>query len=69
MGMSEPEFAAKIEWEGGILAALEYGLRQDDLDNPSSPLGERWGEALHIFRDKLQPAIAEIEELLPEDAW
>ena len=69
MGMSESEFAAKIEWEGGILAALEYGLRQDDLESPNCPLGERWHEAQRIFREKLQPAIAEIEELLPEEAW
>ena len=31
--MSLLDFCSKIEWEGGVVQALEYGLKADDLDS------------------------------------
>lgn len=45
--MTEKDFAAKIEWEGGIPDALEYGLKSEDcepgeLRNAWKDLEDRW---------------------------
>ena len=32
--MNREDFIAKIDWEGGILGALDYGLRSEDCDDP-----------------------------------
>lgn len=29
--MTEAEFAGKVEWEGGVIAAIEYGLESSAL--------------------------------------
>lgn len=31
--MTYNEFCNKIEWEGGVIGGLEYGLRISDLDD------------------------------------
>jgi hypothetical protein len=36
--MTARRFAEKVDWEGGIVAALEYGLRPNDID-PADPDG------------------------------
>lgn len=33
--MSLHDLAAKVGWEGGILATLEYGITADDIEDPS----------------------------------
>lgn len=68
MSMSEEEFVAKIDWEGGVMSALEYGLRQDDLEEPNTPLGHAWGELQMAYR-ALNPKIKVVEDLIPEEAW
>lgn len=40
--MSEEEFLAKINYEGGIIEALEYGLRAQDLEDRTSKLYFYW---------------------------
>lgn len=50
--MSVADFAAKVEWEGGITAALEYGLKHTHLD-PGDPKAENlrdaWAELERIW--------------------
>jgi hypothetical protein len=39
---SRHEVAAKVEWEGGLVAALELGLRADDMPEGDMELREAW---------------------------
>lgn len=52
--MSAVEFANKIEWEGGVVGALDYGLRASDLD-PDEPdsaeLRQTWAELEDKYSD------------------
>lgn len=52
--MSLQEFAVKVEWEGGIAGALEYGLKHTDLD-PADPdaaeLATHWKALEEVYRD------------------
>jgi len=66
--MTEQEFARKVEGEGGIIGALEYGLRASELADQESQLAKRWH---HLEKGwaKLQPRVANVEELLPDEAW
>ena len=66
--MTEKEFANKIEWEGGIIGALEYGLKHTDLEDQVSMLAARW-RYLDEKWAELQPAIKQVEAELPEEAW
>lgn len=40
--MTEDQFLGKVEWEGGVLEALEYGLKADALKDQDSELASRW---------------------------
>ena len=40
--MGEEDFAAKIHWEGGVVEALDYGLKAADLEDPDTDLGRAW---------------------------
>jgi hypothetical protein len=62
------QFINKIEWEGGIVSALEYGLKADDLADKNSELYARWA-VLEQKWASFQKLIPGIESLLPEDAW
>ena len=66
--MTEEEFINKIIWEGGVMSALEYGLKQDDLAEPNTPLGHAWGELFMAWR-ALDPKVKAVEDLIPDDAW
>lgn len=63
--LSEEAFAGKVEWEGGVLDALEYGLRAKDLENPDSELGIAW-RTLEEAWWAMEPLIRKAEELLEE---
>lgn len=65
--MNEERFASKVEYEGGIFDALDYGLRSTDLDDQDSDLAVAW-EALEKAFDNMRPALAEVERIL-EDLW
>jgi hypothetical protein len=58
--MTEDEFLAKVEWEGGVVDALEYGLRADMLKDRSSELFKLWRK-LDSKWDKLKPSLAAVE--------
>jgi hypothetical protein len=38
------EFVAKVEWEGGIEPALDYGLKEDDIPDEAAELKAAWKE-------------------------
>jgi len=61
MAMSKADVRAKIEWEGGIVGTLNYGLKDTDIADPK--LASLWAEAMAIHSD-LESVIAEINEEL-----
>ena len=61
--MSLADVKAKVEWEGGIGAALNYGLRAEDIADPA--LAKLWAEAVAINRD-LESVVAEIRKALSD---
>jgi len=44
------DFVGKIDWEGGIPSALEYGLRSEDYDLPED-VAEKWDELVDYFSE------------------
>lgn len=57
----------KIEWEGGVAEALEYGIKTDDFD--SKELKEAWWQLEYhwLFTKKHRGIIEQaIEEVIDE---
>lgn len=46
---TEFEFAAKVDWEGGVEAAMEYGLQSSEL--PDGELKDAWVEVEKYWSD------------------
>jgi len=44
------DFVAKIDWEGGIPSALDYGLRSIDYELPED-VAEKWDELVDFFAE------------------
>lgn len=63
--MTDFEFAMKVEYEGGPIAALDYGLRSSDLVDEHGPLARAWRRLEIKFR-ALQPDLSEVDTLLSE---
>ncbi len=62
--MDKADFVSKIEWEGGIYDALEYGLKHTDLDEgEDDSLRSAWAEAEALYA-RLEQAIEAIESTL-----
>lgn len=61
--MTERDFAAKIDWEGGITAALDYGLRTEDCE--PGPLRDAW-EKLELKWAAMQEEIGDVEAILEQ---
>ncbi|MEX0796986.1 MAG: hypothetical protein WD274_09855 [Acidimicrobiia bacterium] len=55
------ELAAKVEWEGGIIPALEYGIRYQHIEDPE--VARLWAE-LEQRHDELAPLVTQLEKLL-----
>jgi hypothetical protein len=53
--------ASKIQWEGGVLAALDYGLRSDDIRDPD--LRAAW-QRLQNLHAELRPLVRDFERRL-----
>jgi hypothetical protein len=64
--MTEDEFLGKVEWEGGVLDALEYGLRASMLKDQNSKLASRW-RALEAEWRRLQNFLGPVEQYF--DNW
>lgn len=64
--MTDREFAAKVEWEGGVYDAIfDYGLRSTDLADQSTELCASM-KALEEILPQVQQLIDSIEEALEE---
>jgi hypothetical protein len=66
--MSEPfkdraAVAAKVEWEGGIIEALEYGIHVRDMPVGDTGLTAAW-QALEDAFSALQPLAATVGDML-----
>jgi hypothetical protein len=71
--MSEPfkdraAVAAKVEWEGGIIEALEYGIHAADMPAGDTGLTAAW-QALEDAFDALQPLAATVGDMLEAAAY
>ncbi len=68
---SAADFASKVEWEGGIDDAFEYGLKHTDLDPNDEGVADlraKWAELGEIYRHtalikrQIQSLLNNIEE-------
>ena len=59
------DFAAKVEWEGGVLESLDYGLTKEDVPEGDTELYAAW-EALEIAYSKVPEARHAVYLLLEE---
>ena len=53
--------ASKIRWEGGVIAALDYGLHPEDIGDPE--LRSAW-ERLQRLHAEIRPLIRDFERRL-----
>lgn len=60
--LTEGEFVGKVGWEGGVIAALAYGLEPDDCE--PGKVRDAW-ERIHTlyWSDEFQGALYIAEEL------
>lgn len=63
--MTDQEFAQKVAWEGGVLDALEYGLKRSDLTDQDGRLAIAWA-SLSAKWDALQHDLVTVERLIEE---
>jgi hypothetical protein len=63
--MDRDMLAAKIQWEGGVFATLEYGIRSDDIED--FELRVQW-QALETLYDEMRPLIVEFARALKAGA-
>jgi hypothetical protein len=59
--MDRERLAAKVEWEGGVLATLDYGLRSDDIADPE--LRQAWADVESAYR-AMTPLVQRVTRLL-----
>lgn len=62
---SRDDLAAKIEWEGGILEALDYGIKIADMPEGDTELIEAWTKLQRSF-ETTRALVDALNELLPE---
>jgi hypothetical protein len=61
--MSLGRLAKKVEWEGGVLEAVQYGVTSDQIEDPE--LAAAWKEIESMWQ-ALQPALARIDKSLSQ---
>lgn len=59
--MTDSGFASKVEWEGGVIEALEYGLKPTDA--PEGPIRDAWTRVYDLWQ-QFEPAMGQVNELL-----
>jgi hypothetical protein len=59
--MTAKDLADKVHWEGGIVSALEYGIRSEEINDPE--LASLWRRLEGLY-DQLRPSIVATERLL-----
>jgi hypothetical protein len=50
--------AHKVNWEGGVLGALQYGVRSDQIADPA--LARRWKEIEQLYV-RLAPKVSDLQ--------
>lgn len=70
--LTDAEFAGKVDSEGGIFAALEYGLRGENLAEQDTGFAHTWLSIeqrylamqtdIHLLESMLDQALEEYEE-------
>ena len=55
----------KIDWEGGVLEAVEYGITVDWLPDGDSEIREAWQVLVDVYKS-LRPALNKVNSLLEE---
>lgn len=60
--LTEEEFIGKVGWEGGVIAALAYGLKPADCE--PGEVRDAW-EKIHTlyWSDEFQEALQDAEDL------
>jgi len=53
--------ANKVDWEGGILEAIEYGVTREHIADPE--VAELWGR-LEALYSEMTPAIGRLNRLM-----
>lgn len=59
--MTPQQVRDKVEWEGGVVSTLNYGLRAEDIGD--TKLASLWSEAQQIHAE-LSSVVAEINQSL-----
>lgn len=54
------DFAAKVEWEGGVFEALDYGLTISDVPDDDTELKEVWGQLETLYK-QIAPLIDKVD--------
>jgi hypothetical protein len=64
---SREHLAAKIEWEGGLMEALDYGIKTEMMPEGDTELAEAWAKLEASFREtsKLGDAVEKLIEDRP----
>lgn len=65
--MTAGRFVAKVDWEGGIGGALNYGLTADELDpndEASKPLRKAWADLERLYREEYEPAADKVRRAM-----
>jgi len=57
--------AGKIEWEGGLMEALDYGIKTEDMPEGDTELIEAWSKLEAAYR-AVEPLAEAVDKLLPE---
>lgn len=66
--LDDDEFAAKIVNEGGVVPALEYGLKTADLADQDGELAKAW-RAIEEEWKTFGPLVDTLESLPCMDGW
>ena len=47
---SREDLAEKINWEGGIAEAVDYGIKAEDMPEGDTELTELWAEMVDAYK-------------------
>lgn len=59
-------FIDKLEWEGGVIGGLEYGLSEDDFHPDDKEARELWSKISEKFKELTDLADKFLEKFDPE---
>jgi hypothetical protein len=63
---SRERLASKIDWEGGLLDAIDYGIKATDMPEGDDELAKAW-KKLEDAYSEVVPHAAQVSALL--DLW